>query len=129
MSARMTMTHRRPAPVLRLVMGTAPQVARPAALVARQRFAAVLVEGTSLDAGEANRRTMVRARRARRLMRAATMPLILGLALASGLAIGRMGQGTRAVRTIAPTRQPVNRPVSMASILPLALIPAAHTTN
>lgn len=115
-----TMTHRRRAPL---------RVSRSAALAAWQRHAALLVEGTSIEDGEANRRRMVRTRRARRLLRAVSMPLLLALAVASGLAVGSMGEGTRAVRTIAPTRQPIYRQVNSASLLPLALIPATQAAK
>jgi hypothetical protein len=130
MSARMMLTHRRATSVRRLVPVNEALAERSAApLVIRQAHAAFLVEATSLEAGQANRQKMVRARRARRLIRTATMPLILGVAIASGMAIGEMGQGTRPVRTIAPTRQPVDRPLSTASILPLVLIPSTPTTR
>ena len=129
MSARMMMVHRRAAPVRRLMTATDVEVVRPAGLVAREPYAPLLVEGTSLEAGEHNRRKLVRARRARRLVRTTAMPLILGLAIASGLAIGQMGQGTREVRTIAPTRQPVYHAISTASLLPLALLPANHAAS
>jgi hypothetical protein len=125
----MTMTRRRLAPVRRLVLATDPRSMGPGAVVVRQGDSTLLVEGTSLEAGQANREKMVRTRRAKHLFRAAAMPLILGLAVAGGRAIGQMGQETRAVRTIAPTRQPVNRQVNTASLLPLALIPGTPTTH
>lgn len=122
------MIHRRTAPVRRL--GTAADLkASRSALVVRQRYAALVVEGTSLEAGQANRRRMMRARRVRRLLRAVSMPLMLGIAVAGGLAVGRMGEGTRSVPTIAPTRQPVYHEVSTASLLPLALVPATRAAR
>jgi len=125
----MALTHRRTAPLRRLRMTTDVQASRPAALAAWQCYSALVVEGTSLEAGEANRRRMVRARRARRLLRAVSMPLILVLAVAGGLAIGQIGEGARVVRSIAPTRQPVYHEINTASLLPLAIVPAAHTTH
>ena len=97
---------------------------RTASPAVRRSYA--LVGGTSVATGLANRRRMERARRARRVLRACALPLVACLALASGLAVGRMDGSAPRLRSIAPTHQPVERPVLAASAFPLALLPATH---
>ena len=101
----------------------------PAALPATfpREYPLFAVEATPVARGLANRYRIERMRRVRRLVRALGMPLLVSLAVVSGLAVGRLGDRTVQLRVIAPTTLPVTTPSRPAAELPLALIPTPRT--
>jgi hypothetical protein len=64
---------------------------------------------------------------ARRAARVAIVALMAAAAVTAGLKVGQMGQGTRRVPSIAPTRQPVRQQAAERSDAPWPLPGTAGT--
>lgn len=122
MSPRM-MHQRRSAAVRRSDL--AIPTALPATL--RHEYTLTAIEATPVALGLANRHRIERMRRVRRLVRALGMPLLVSVAVVSGLAVGSLGDRAPQLRVIAPTTLPVTAPSRPTAELPLALLPAPRT--
>ncbi len=93
----------------------------------RPEYAPIAVEATPVALGLANRHRIERMRRVRRLVRALGMPLLVSVAVVSGLAVGRIGDRMPPLRVIAPTTLPVTAPSRPVAERPLALMPTPRT--